>query len=64
MLMDWLNKYINDVDNFPRPNWEAICSYVEKNLKDAEPHDLWCKIARIWVAQLKAKLPAEYAIHE
>ena len=64
MTMEWLNQHFDEVDNFPRPNWESIYSHVENHLKDADQHELWCEIARTWMIRLKSALPTEYAIHE
>lgn len=62
--MDWLNQYINEVDNFPRPNWEAIYEHVEKELKNKDQHELWCEIARLWMGRVTTCLPENYSIHE
>ena len=62
--MDWLQKHIKKVDDFPRPDWEAIHNYVEKEYKNHDQQDVWCDIARVWIENLKAELPDNYATHE
>ncbi len=62
--MKWINKYFDEVDNFPRPNWENIYEYVEAHLKDEEQNKLWCGIANAWMQKLKSKLSDDYQIHE
>jgi len=43
--MEWINKYFEEVDNFPRPNWENIYEHVETHFKDMEQNELWSEIA-------------------
>ena len=64
--MDWLNKHFSEIDNFPRPNWEAIYADVEKKHKDKDKdqHELWCDIGRSWMNRLTARLPSNSKIHE
>lgn len=62
--MEWLDQHFREVDNFPRPNWEAIYAEVEKNHKDTDQHNLWCAIARSWMNRITSGLPSDYAIHE
>ena len=62
--MEWLDKHLHDRDDFPRPDWEAISTYVEKFHSDSDQHELWCSIARTWVNKLAARLPTGYSIHE
>lgn len=64
MTIEWINQHFREIDNFPRPNWEAIYSDVEKNHKDTDQHDLWCNIARSWMNRLTSSLPTNYTIHE
>jgi len=62
--MEWINKYFNEIDNFPRPNWENIYEHVEAHLKDVEQNELWCGIANAWMLKLKSKLSDDYQIYE
>jgi len=62
--MEWLDQHIREVDNFPRPNWEAIYADVESKHKESDQHDLWCGIARSWMNRLTSSLPPSYAVHE
>lgn len=62
--MEWLDQYLDVVDHFPRPNWEAISTHVDNNYKDTELNDLWCNIARAWMTRLQSYLPSEYTVHE
>ena len=39
--MEWINKYFDETDDFPRPDWENINGHVEKYLKDVEQNELW-----------------------
>ena len=62
--MDWIQKHFKKVDDFPRPDWEAIYDHVEKEYKNHDQQELWCDIARTWMGNLKAKLPDNYTIYE
>jgi len=62
--MEWIDQHFHSVDNFPRPNWEAIQSDVEKNHKEADQHELWCDIARAWTDRLASSFPSNHSIHE
>ncbi len=62
--MEWINKYFDEIDNFPRPKWENIYEHVETRLKDKEQNELWCEIANAWMLKLKSKLSNDYHIHE
>lgn len=62
--MDWVNQHITDIDGFPRPNWETIYQYVENHCKDFDQHELWCNIARAWMARFLSELSSEYDMHE
>lgn len=62
--MEWIDKYFEEVDKFPRPNWEDIYTQVDTHHKDADQHELWCSIARAWMGKVISKLPNNYGIHE
>ncbi len=62
--MEWINKYFDEIDNFPRPNWEKIYNHVEKHHKDDNQDKLWCNVAHDWMQKLKSKLSNDYQIHE
>ena len=64
MVMEWLDQHFREIDNFPRPDWEAINAHLEANHKDADLHSIWCGIARSWVKRLSSGLPANYDVHE
>ena len=64
MTIDWIDQYIDEIDGIPRPNWEAIYEYVDKNLVDKNQHDLWNKIAHTWMNKITPILSADYSIHE
>ncbi len=62
--LQWLDQHFQEVDSFPRPDWEAIHECIGANHKDTEQNALWCEIAGVWMRKLEARLPEEYAIHE
>lgn len=62
--MKWIDKYFEDKDDFPRPDWTAIGNYVEQNLTESDQHTLWCDIATIWVNKIKSKLPEKFKVYE
>lgn len=62
--MEWLEQYFENDDNFPRPNWEKIYEHVDKNLTNSDQNELWCDIARAWMAKLKTVLTGNYGIYE
>ncbi len=62
--MEWLNKYFDEVDNFPRPNWEGIYEHVEIHFKDQDQDKLWCDIANAWMQKIKPILSDDYQTHE
>lgn len=64
MTMDWLNQYIKEIDGIPRPNWDAIYDYVDKNCPNQDQNTLWNDIARIWMTSLASNLSTDYTIHE
>lgn len=61
--MEWIEKYFEDKDNFPRPIWDDIYTHADTN-KVADQHELWCEIARIWMRKVISKLSGNYDIHE
>jgi len=62
--MMWLNQYLEQIDKFPRPNWDEIYRHVENNLNETNQNELWNNIARAWMSQIISKLPKGYSIHE
>ena len=62
--MDWLQKYICEIDGYPRPDWTAITEYVNKEFPDKDKHEIWCNIIRAWLNKLKIKLPTDSEVHE
>jgi len=64
MVMEWINQHFREIESYPRPDWEAIYSVVEKDYKDVDQHKLWCDIARTWMNQLISSLSSDYSIHE
>ncbi len=62
--MEWINKYFDETDSFPRPDWENIYEYVEAHLENEDQNKLWCGIANAWMKKLKFKLSDGYQIHE
>jgi len=62
--MNWLHKYIKETEAFPRPDWNAVYEYVDKECDGTDKQELWCNIARTWLNKLKSKLPANYITHE
>ena len=62
--MDWLEQYINNIDNIPRPDWESIYAHVDNHYKDFDQHALWCDIALTWMNKLKSSLNNNYKIVE
>lgn len=64
MDMTWLEQHFYENEGFPRPNWEAIYSDVEKLFSDADQQNLWCEIARNWMTTVQTELSSDYQIHE
>ena len=64
MTMDWLEKYINEIDGIPRPDWNGIYEYVDKNLINTNQDELWNNIAKNWMNSLIDILSGNYKIHE
>lgn len=62
--MEWINKYFDETDSFPRPNWDNIYKYVDTHLKHEDQNKLWCDIANNWMQKVKSNLPNGYQIHE
>jgi len=62
--MEWLDQYLEDKDNFPRPNWEKIYRHVDNHLSDSDQNELWCNIAITWMNKLTTALPGNYGIYE
>jgi len=66
--MEWLNKFFEERDNFPRPVWEDIYKYVDENYKESknsEVNELWCEIVRCWMNKIvSSQLSDKYLIHE
>jgi hypothetical protein len=48
----------------PRPNWAIIADWVEANVDQAAWDSVWSDIARQWLDQMHACLPAAYIICE
>ncbi len=62
--MEWIGKHFQEIDGFPRPDWEAIYTEVDANHKDTDQDILWCSIARSWMEKVLSKLPSDYSIYE
>ena len=62
--MNWIYDHFEDIDNFPRPNWESIYKTIEEKHQDADLHELWCDIARSWSNKLNESISNESLVHE
>ncbi len=62
--MNWIDRFIEEKENFSRPDWDGISNYVEKNLKNEDQHLLWCDIATIWINKIKNNLPENFKVYE
>jgi len=62
--MEWINKYFDETDKFPRPNWDNIYEYVDTHLKQENQNKLWCSIAVAWMQKVRSRLSDNYLIHE
>ncbi|RBP51251.1 hypothetical protein [Arenicella xantha] len=59
--MDWINSHFSLHEKLPRPDWDGIYRYVDSNVVSQDHNALWCDIARTWMRELIAHLPAGYA---
>ena len=66
-MEDSLSRIPDSIDvreSIPRPNWDAIASWVELNVESVSADDSWTQIARDWLARLAQSLPQGHAVLE
>ena len=51
-------------DSLPRPNWNAIATWVKSDVELALLNETWAQIARDWLTRLSKALPNGYALFE
>jgi len=62
--MKWIYDYFDYIEGFPKPNWEEIYSFVEKNHVDDDPHEVWCGIAKSWCEDLAPRISKRAQLFE
>ena len=62
--LTWLEPMMPVQDGLPRIDWQQVYNYVDAQLSDSEPNQLWSSIAGSWVQHLSAHLKGEYQISE
>jgi len=60
----WVDDFFSYQDNFPRPDWEKIYEYVDKNISEQDLGPTWETIADVWMSKVIAELGDAYAAHE
>jgi hypothetical protein len=61
--LDFSNKF-KQIDEFSRPDWEAIGEWIETNLEESERMGAWGMAARQWVDRLAAECGRGYRVFE
>jgi hypothetical protein len=53
-----------NVEGFPRPDWEAIDAWIDKNVSVDRLDDAWQAITREWLQRICARLGRSYVVAE